>query len=412
MVYRYLSEYKISPITRANDFDIFPVLFEDRDTVMYIVNYTDGWEILSGDRRLPIVLISCDHGSISERALTDNPLTKDFYNSLKMMIASDSLDSVAENHPFSHTWETLLRDPIPDQWILVQTDTVNVIDEIQEHLTETKWGQGPPWNERAPKVNYPSGSNERCVTGCGPVAIAQLLYYLHNSIGKPPKAYGDSNVTTVIPSPTLGQGTVQIQDNEITLYSPTYLSAVWDLMPLSATDTSNYFKSVSTLMVEIGYYAEAVYSKNSTSTNLFKLKTALSSHFHIECDSSSFSQGIAYNQVMQNQEPVVLSLSFYTPDPSDSTNVIRHGHDVLIDACKYNVQLVNKKYAVISWNGVEYVYRQENLENMKFGINWGYDGIDMFDSGGNTIWYDAEIISWSGGGWTFTNLDNILYDFE
>ncbi len=45
------------------DIEITPILFQGRDTVMYVVNYFDGWEIVSGDTRTPAILAYSEIGA-------------------------------------------------------------------------------------------------------------------------------------------------------------------------------------------------------------------------------------------------------------------------------------------------------------------------------------------------------------
>lgn len=42
-----------------------PIVDKDNDTLLYLVNYQAGWEILSSDKRTPQVVAECENGSIN-----------------------------------------------------------------------------------------------------------------------------------------------------------------------------------------------------------------------------------------------------------------------------------------------------------------------------------------------------------
>ena len=51
---------------------INPYLNENGDTIAYIANYDEGWELLSNDRRTPMVLASSDKGSFNLDEIKEN----------------------------------------------------------------------------------------------------------------------------------------------------------------------------------------------------------------------------------------------------------------------------------------------------------------------------------------------------
>ena len=69
--------------------------------------------------------------------------------------------------------------------ILTQVTPITYEKEV-DHLIETHWGQGAPWNVYTPIWTI---TNKHCPTGCPAVAGAQMLYYFHFKKGKPAIAY-------------------------------------------------------------------------------------------------------------------------------------------------------------------------------------------------------------------------------
>ena len=110
--------------------------------------------------------------------------------------------------------------------------------------------------------------------------------------------------------------------------------------------------------------------------------------------------------------PVLVDLCYM-----DSNHNQTDGHTAIIDACKYNNYLINKTYVVITPpNGnnpgsYEYRYLQSALVEKYIGFNWGHAGIDMLSSG-TVKWYNADAISWVGGGHTYNCVYKMWYGFH
>ena len=65
---------------------VLPII-TNNDTVMYLVNYEEGWEVLSADKRVPVVLMMCDKGNITENELYSNPYQSDYVEGMKDAIS-------------------------------------------------------------------------------------------------------------------------------------------------------------------------------------------------------------------------------------------------------------------------------------------------------------------------------------
>ena len=195
-------------------------------TLMYVVNYDKGWEILSADKRAQPVLAFSEGGEFSFE--TANPGEKVWLEGLacdvlNLRTADKALQSrAAENNPNVGFWRGLelrkkmmeeelemmtrieLPDsitlppliPLPDMpdypehghWELTGTTTESVPVDTVNHMTQTRWYQEYPWNYYCPLEN-----GQRTIAGCVAIAAAQMLYYLHNEIGSPQSALLDSS---------------------------------------------------------------------------------------------------------------------------------------------------------------------------------------------------------------------------
>lgn len=158
------------------------------DTVMYVANYENGWDLLSTDERTPIVLVSSETGSYNEDELPESVRTY-----IASMIEEVAVTKKIESKDFKQheDWkiihkrndEAKTRSGIEDYlgegyWMLVSTTPVSSSTDSIDHLVQTHWHQGTPYNRFTPY--YTSGGyTAHCDVGCGAVAVGQLLDYYY-----------------------------------------------------------------------------------------------------------------------------------------------------------------------------------------------------------------------------------------
>ena len=176
---------------------------------MYIANYEDGWELLSTDHRVPLVMASSDTGQFNISDTTSmNPALLAYLNSLeKELFFIKQIENTQENtynlwqaitlsnkeiNPDSiqinpKVLETLPKaaalSPGSGYWELISTSAPKTSTTNIGHIIKTNWGQDSPWNEYVPYKYGTSGSH--CPAGCTAIAGAQYLYYLHYKNNKP-----------------------------------------------------------------------------------------------------------------------------------------------------------------------------------------------------------------------------------
>lgn len=408
----YINGYKGIPKTRSVDVSIDPIL-NGTDTVMYLVNYPEGgWEVLSADTRAPIILaMSCD-GNMTIEGLYSNQAEEDMFASLM-----DGL-SVLRSNPdvqittATNTWNDFIYDVDVasvnelESWVLISTDIVDsYVQEKQNHLTQTKWGQGtmyttsPTWNISAPYTD--SSKTYHCYTGCVPTAAAQILYYMNSKISTPYNSYTSCSVSTYIkPNNT----SVEISPYEITLNGAN--PYVWDAMPLESASsvTPTQYKYVSALMVYLGHLYHAKYKLSGTSASTSDTPEVFASNFDLSSTWSGYNMSVVYNQIITQKLPVLMSISYYI----DETRI---GHAVIADGCMTKVNTVEKTYV---WNsltqGPQYKTETSYEYESFVAINWGWDGSGMY-SGTEPIWYNTDVINWTVGSHTFTSVDGMVYGF-
>lgn len=408
----YLSEVKDLPSLKAGDDVVIQPITNGPDTLMYLINYDKGWELLSADKRAPVVLAMSPDGNMTIEGLSSNPAEEDMYTSLTDGLIALKSDSKAQITTATNTWNDFLYKAEVaeaselESWVLIGTDVVETsILNQQNHLVATKWGQGtmyttsPTWNISAPYTD--SSKTYHCYTGCVPTAAAQILHYMNSKTSNPYNSYTSCSVSTFIKS---GDTSATITPYEISLNGAN--PYVWDAMPLesSSSVTSTQYKYVSALMVYLGYLYKAKYKLTGTSASTYNTPDIFASNFNLSCSYVSYNKAIVSNQIIQKTLPVLLNISYYVDG-------VRKGHAVIADGYMSRVSTIEKTYV---WNSLTQgpQYKTETLyESESFvAINWGWDGTGMY-SGTEPIWYNADVINWTVGSHTFTSVDGMVYGF-
>ncbi len=396
-VNEYLNCLKKDTPTKVSSVRVEP-LINKNDTVMYLVNYDEGWELLSGDRRVSRVLAKCEKGQTSINDMLQNETFASYYYSLSeglYNIRHDEGLSVPEG--MDDTWEKLseteeengrghLDSMIVKVLISSISQTWNL--KIKDHLLETKWGQGSPWNKSAP-FRY-STKISRCYTGCVMVSAAQVLYYMYATTGYPQCTYGHAFCDAFIPD---AQDSLILSSSQISF---SQYSNHWSEMPLTSSDTTGTYR-VAALMSWIGYNYGAKYKRNGTSSRTDKATTWFPYLFGITCQKYDIVQNgidgfvsLVDTQVYSNSKPVMMSVRQSTDDS---------GHSIVIDGYRHTRTKTTNEYAyyitgpdgrIPFWQqpdsyGTEYVYS----DNKYVAINWGWNGsCDSEPESGTTIWYN------------------------
>ncbi len=409
----YLNQRGSDLSTKAMaDVSIEPVVYNS-DTVYYIVNYGKGWEVLSADKRAPRVLIQCDGGRITKADLLSSPAQRAFLEALEVNL-SKALhdDDFYSNADISDSWlsydntdntqrEQNTNKTINSRGLISQERTV-ISSYVRDHLLSTKWGQGYPWNQRAPYID--STLTNHCLTGCVPVAAAQVLYYLHYKIGKPVGTYGFSTCNAYIPSDA---DYLVLSPSDITF---SYNAPIhWADLPLTAGSAGQHYK-VSTLMMRIGYLYGAKYYRDQTFSSTSKACTYFPSEFSISCsyaDSLSLSQlnSISRSQIYDNQLPILMAIYEVV------NGEVNSGHSIVLDGYKYLEERVVSTFVYYQLDGTPYIETYTTTEISRYlAINWGWDGSGDSDASGNTIWYNMAT-PWIVSSYNFNDKNYIVYNF-
>ena len=183
---------------------ITPYLNENGDTIAYIANYEEGWELLSNDRRTPMVLASSDKGSFNLDEIKENDNLNCYWNSIADGLTALKEVPATENDTLGTGWnayylengsvaeEDLVRTSAtyagatPGEngyWEVIDSQAETTSDVFSGRAITTFWNQY--MNGFIPKAINSQGQLVNCLAGCTAIAGAQYTYYLHHKNNKP-----------------------------------------------------------------------------------------------------------------------------------------------------------------------------------------------------------------------------------
>lgn len=357
---------------------IIPFYSKSSSPLCYIVNYSEGWELIPSDKRAPYVLASSPVGnidpqkiprelyswidSIAEKisALKQYKEKTDIHEQNMNFWKAVSSEQEFVNSIFDHQVQTRVHgNPdigpiIPGHWELVNSWTGWDIIENIPHLTQTNWHQDSPYNLYSPlrNNNYPG----RAPAGCLAIAGAQLLYYYHYKNGNPEYAPSHGTVSGIV-----NGGVHQSFWGES--------STIWDSM-IAVPDSASY------LIGSIGKAVHMHYGNFVSQAHMDSLITSVMDSLSISSTGYSSYNKSAVIQSLRSGNPVLIRAGVNT-----SSN--DYGHIFLIDYYRkfqryttfeyvYVYDIDPEEMQPISPTRIEYEYHDTFSDWI--GMNWGLGG--------------------------------------
>lgn len=361
-----------STMSRAvSDVKLTPYV-ENGDTVLYIAQYSDGWEVYSGSKVTNMVLFSSEHGifdiedgnmpnALKQIVKSNAEAIGDLLKSNKDFIVHSSWGAAAlTESDFQNGHITVkqksrsngrtaisYQDLPPGHWELLTTEILSQENYYSPKLIETEWGQGSPWNIYSKLVQAKDASEYvRAPAGCVPVALGQYFYFTHFKENQP-----STTVTTATPT----------SNNKDFVFSGTS-TTLWNIMAkrIGLMDDTN---SAALLLGKIGRDLNAIYKAEETAVDTTDIAPYLynvfKKHFDmVKLNSSSIETSI------NNGYPVIAHAW---------TSSSKNGHTFLID--QYKKSETKTKYF--------YVYKRDPLPPGTID-KWENDDVD---EEGNVISY-------------------------
>lgn len=367
----------------AGGYTISPYIYKG-DTIMYVVNYySGGWELLSTDYRAPLVVVSSESGlfDINNTKFLDSAV-RDYISLISEdlhRLKSSSFDGAI----IDNSWKAvklfnndvdarrIRKSPkvansqpgIEGEWVLLERiDPVIIQIDSPERLTTTSWTQFSPWNSYSPCYN---NSNGHAVAGCGAVALAQYLYFLHYKNGNPASTIDCA-----------------VYDNERNEYLFSGNSTVvWDLMAKTSADDGEDY--TAKFIGYVGASCKSKYGMNvgeGTSTSISNVERFLNSFGY-----EYYLDDIDYNYVLKQMRGGYPVMAF-----ASCTETSCGGHAFIIDGYENTITQSTNIYGWVGkdidgndtndydddGNIVGYAFTYEDIVTVdftKYMMNWGYD---------------------------------------
>ena len=396
---------------------------EGADTLLYVYNFSDGWVVLSGDRRVGPVIAESPTGRLdmndeqgyvswirsnAENILAlkeDGPEIENKSVRMWDMIAPVSMNKVPQTKAAYKKW--VIREFPINQKTTWETEV--------PHLIQTKWGQEYPWNSSLP-LDLSASYSGRCLIGCVSVAASQILYYLHNKIGKPVVLYHNVSWNSSIPYRTKQIG--------FSRYTPVYNSPMWNEMALNDSGYSDEeINNVTNFMMDVGNRFQIEYGSRYTGGSAGSLRDAIDvfpSEYAVNCEIGEYSVETIQKQLKNGLPILIAAGDALTPS-------IRHAWIIdgmvasrtrytMMRYCEYtdnwwaydetydSFEDAQNRYGFAGEYDIQ-TFLQNKEEEIEFLLmNWGWSGMS------DDIKYSIDS-NWSVGEYVFGNNVYMIYNF-
>lgn len=396
----------------------------DRDTVAWLFNFTRGWMALSGDKRIQPVLgqsetehfdfkrgsneylanwiLSCGEAIRTLRSVQD--ISENEHTKLW-----DFIDGVSFRNERAHAQIKTRVDP-DYRWAVFLDQTYSVFQitgGTPNHLVTTKWGQGSPWNEKLPYHIGENGSGGRCLTGCIPVAMGQLIKYYKGLFNMSLGLYH-----TVGCSKT----TIDAQTEDVGFYHSDYQenSLRWNQMALTSSSSDIAIEYAGDIMLELGNRLSISYS--SSESGNFQTPTYYIlrfSGYNLTCSSGSYLYATVKNNLDSNLPIMISAWS-------------NGGHFWIIDGYREKTEYYTNCYrleytndysdaiATYTDDDIEDVFGEYYSDGMEWEETISYAGGNylLMNWGDNGNGDDGEYYVVPGQQWGYYSSPTIYYSFH
>lgn len=423
---RYGGYIKGQPQTRSlSEFSISPYV-ENGDTLLYIAQYSDGWEIYSANEGAGMLVFSSDHGKFN----IDDPEMPEPVKDL-ILASAEAVKSISKETdvavnaswgPFAMTEEDFASGRItvndktssraisyPEvpsgKWILLKYETIYDDTYTSPKLTITEWDQEDPWNSYSKMIKNSEGNMVRGYAGCAAVAVSQYMYYSH--------------FFNNIPLYTISSATPIQNGNDFTFTGQS--STIWNDMAISKWDYNRTTNATALFIGYIGHTLNADYRTDGTHIEQSDILAYLGKVYNTTFSESDVDLDYIKSSI-NNMYPVISAA--FTNKKENGGSQKKAGHLFLIDRYKTHTTKVKYYYGLERdpWTGpgpdpyksdmvdqdgniLAYAYTNELIKTTEYNeisMNWGYSG--YYDN----LFYSPWTSDWVAGGHVF-NLDHKIF---
>lgn len=351
------------------------------DTILFVRKIQNGgWTIYSSDKRVPAIVAQSKSGSFDELMKIDGArlwlqsiaddmtiiknLPDEKLNFTEKEIACNKSFWKSISSPDEFIKENLLEGtrainkdliPISGHYEYRFSTTYSEVYDSIPRMIDTDWKQGYPYNQYCP---LKSNSNDvHAPAGCVAIAGAQMLYFLHNSLGVPVTA----------PSEAYCNGNI----NSYTWDQTNYNSDIWNYM-------KNNGIYAAPLIANVGRRLNMKYGDISSGAYTSDLVNKVFAPYGINCTYTNYDTNYLKNS-LTNGMPVLLDALSKRTTNSGSEKV---GHAFIADRYK-RTRTVTENHYVWVYDSIppktpikmvpdKIEYRYSSPEISMIGINWGW----------------------------------------
>ncbi len=406
-------------VSRSGSVNVTPYV-EDNDTLMYIVQYDEGWELYSASKSTDMLICSSPKGKfdINDPNMPESLkiLINETCKGIKDLIKGDTVEKSPLWKNFVTAKPSKIKARIngnqqtvsesdlpPGHWILVETEMITNINQKSPKLIKTLWHQETPWNSYT-KYQNNNGILELCRTGCAPIAVAQYMYFTHFKEGIP-----QNSVTYAI-------------QNGLDFSFGGNSSSIWNEM--ATNDNQKNGTSQAALLIGwVGHEMKTDYNLSSSST---VYENDLLSYLNSKYPTSFYNASIDFDYIKSSIDKgfPILSSAQSTKSSGGIPLSRTAGHLFIIDQYRY----INREYKYTygykrdPWTGegadpweddevdedgniVAYSITKEDYSSYtskEIYMNWGWG------EGYNEISYNPNVAEWIAGKYNW-NHSHVIY---
>lgn len=398
---------------KAKELDfVDPIYIEENELpVAYVIQYTDGWEVVAADKRVYPTICESRAGRFidqKENANFQECLYLSELDICEWRLSKDEAllkdESVMTNLKF---WDELLN---PEKYIegfdkpvtkkpnpFMRLVGIRLIDVLCDtvsydtipHLISTHWTQDYPYNQYVPYTD--ATLTEHCPVGCTAVSTGQMMYFLHCLLGVPAVAPTTAFVNGYIPDSFIFEQSA-------------YSAQAWNNIANGDDET------IAILLANIGkrnnmnYRASGSGSPHSTLPSLVFAPYGISCSYHYPCNPDD-----AFESLLDGIPVIVAGTRRIQENGVDTW----HAHSFLIDRYELSELQYTDRYEEYyldtgGLTGVIYDRPRGNSPTRitKYGMNWGwgsyYDSPLFYVNGS---WYPSS-------SYHYDYYRDMIYDFD
>ena len=349
------------------------------DTLLYLFNYNEGWIVVSSDTRTDPIVASNEKGHFSFKQASNSKVGIWFDGIAEGILAMRQDSQTPHTRSSDGFWTAYKilpsRDSLPEYPCWMRRTSVQTVHNLVESigpLIQTKWGQQDPWNNEMFRGYDSNGQLGKCILGCASVAMSQLLYFSHFSLGKPNGLYHDVSVYGL-------KYSVDYGEQGITRGSYNSNSTRWDDM--AETENDNHTDYVGDFIMDVGFTIGTKYWVEESPVENYSANSF--NNYGILCEERTFSADTVHHYLSLGLPSLITAAR------------IRYNYVFFYDYNKYHVWIIDgwRRHQYTSYLTHQWILLNSEDDLMNYSLDGSEDFFDydigLIESGGNQYTYSS-----------------------